>query len=88
MLLLFFFLIAGHPKVRIFMTHGGLIGIIEAIHSGVPVIGIPLFFDQPGNILKLVNQGSGILLDYDSITKDSLYNAIITMVYNNRLEIL
>ncbi|XP_050522153.1 UDP-glucosyltransferase 2-like [Daktulosphaira vitifoliae] len=75
--------ILSHSKVRIFMTHGGLIGTIEAIHSGVPVIGIPLFFDQLGNILKLVNQGSGILLDYESITKDSLYNAIMTMINNN-----
>jgi len=66
------------------MTHGGLLGIIEAVHSGVPVVGIPFFFDQPRNILKLVQQGSGIILDYESMTKDILYNAITTIVNNNR----
>lgn len=66
------------------MTHGGLLGILEAVHSGIPVIGIPFFFDQPRNILKIVEQGSGIILDYDTITKDILYDAIITIVNNNR----
>lgn len=66
------------------MTHGGLLGILEAVHSGIPVIGIPFFFDQPRNILKLVEQGSGIILDYDTMTKDTLYDAITTVVNNNR----
>lgn len=66
------------------MTHGGLLGILEAVHSGIPVIGIPFFFDQPRNILKLVEQGSGILLDYQSMTTDILYNAITTIVNNGR----
>ncbi|XP_022175455.1 UDP-glucuronosyltransferase 2B10-like [Myzus persicae] len=75
--------ILNHPKVRLFMTHGGLLGTIEAVHSSVPVIGIPFFFDQPRNILKLVEQGSGILLDYETLTKDILYNAITTIVNNS-----
>jgi len=66
------------------MTHGGLLGILEATHSGIPVIGIPFFFDQPRNILKLVEQGSGILLDYETMTKDTLYDAITTILNNNR----
>lgn len=75
--------ILNHPKVRLFMTHGGLLGILEATHSGIPVIGIPFFFDQPRNILKLVEQGSGILLDYETLTKDTLYDAITTILNNN-----
>lgn len=70
------------------MTHGGLLGVLEAVHSGIPVIGIPFFFDQPRNILKLVEQGSGILLDYETMTKDTVYNAIMTIVNNDRLEIV
>jgi glucuronosyltransferase len=67
-----------------FMTHGGLLGVLEAVHSSVPIIGIPFFFDQPRNILKLVEQGSGILLDYESMTEDVLYNAITTIINNSR----
>lgn len=66
------------------MTHGGLLGVLEAVHSGVPVIGIPFFFDQPRNILKLAEQGCGILLDYNTLTKDALYDAITTIVNNSR----
>lgn len=68
------------------MTHGGLLGILEAIDSGVPIIGIPFFFDQPRNILKLVERGSGILLDHESLSTDILNNAIITIVNNSRYE--
>lgn len=66
------------------MTHGGLLGVLEAVHSGVPVLGIPFYFDQPRNILKLVHQGAGVLLDYESMTTDSLYNAIMTIINNKR----
>jgi len=66
------------------MTHGGFLGILEAVHSGVPVIGIPFFFDQPRNVLKIVEQGAGILLDYETVTADTLYNAITTIINNSR----
>lgn len=66
------------------MTHGGLLGILEAVHTGTPIIGIPFFFDQPRNILKLVEQGSGILLDYQSMTEDIVYDAITTIINNSR----
>lgn len=29
---------AGHPKVRVFMTHAGLLGSSEAAFCGVPVV--------------------------------------------------
>lgn len=77
-------IILDHPKVRLFMTHGGCLGIIEAVHSGIPVIGIPFFFDQSRNILKMVEHGSGILLDYHSLTSDIIYDAIMTIISNNR----
>lgn len=68
------------------MTHGGLLGTIEAVQSGTPIIGIPFFFDQPRNILKLVEQGSGIILDYESMTTDILYNAIMKIITNERYD--
>ncbi|XP_050442608.1 UDP-glucosyltransferase 2-like [Adelges cooleyi] len=75
--------ILNHPKVRLFMTHGGLLGTIEAVHSGVPVIGIPFFFDQPRNILKVVEKGAGILLEYENLTRESLYGAINAIITNS-----
>jgi len=84
MIKLCIFCLLDHPKVRLLMSHGGFLGTLEAVHSAVPIIGIPFFFDQPRNILKLVEQGSGILLDYETLTKDNLYNAITTILNNSR----
>ena len=39
-----------HKNVKAFVTHGGMIGTLEAISCGVPMIGIPVFEDQHHNI--------------------------------------
>jgi len=38
--------ILAHPNVKLFITHGGLLGTTEAIIEGVPVLGLPIFGDQ------------------------------------------
>ncbi|XP_063077021.1 UDP-glucuronosyltransferase 2A2-like [Engraulis encrasicolus] len=43
----------GHPKTRAFVAHGGTNGIYEAIYHGVPIVGVPLLFDQPENMLRM-----------------------------------
>ncbi|XP_050521168.1 UDP-glucosyltransferase 2-like [Daktulosphaira vitifoliae] len=75
--------ILNHPKLRIFMTHGGLLGIMEAVKSGVPVVGIPFYFDQYRNIQNVANNGAGISLDYHSLTRKSLFDALNSIITNN-----
>jgi glucuronosyltransferase len=38
--------ILGHPKVKVFITHGGLLGTQEGVHRNVPLLGIPIYADQ------------------------------------------
>lgn len=73
-----------HKNVKLFISHGGISGIYEAIDSGVPVLGIPLFFDQPHNVANLVHWGAGLMLDYKTLTKDILVNAINEMTNNSK----
>ncbi|XP_047463710.1 UDP-glucuronosyltransferase 2A3-like [Mugil cephalus] len=52
----------GHPQTKVFVAHGGTNGVQEAIYHGVPVLGIPLFFDQYDNLLRLQERGAGKIL--------------------------
>ncbi|XP_051972400.1 UDP-glucuronosyltransferase 2A1-like isoform X2 [Xyrauchen texanus] len=53
----------GHPKTRAFITHGGTNGIFEAIYHGVPMVGIPLFGDQPDNLAHMKVKGAAVVMD-------------------------
>lgn len=69
-----------HQNVKLFISHGGMSGIYEGIDSGIPVLGIPLFFDQPHNIANIVHWGAGLMLDHKTLTKDILVDAVKKML--------
>ncbi|XP_030647782.1 UDP-glucuronosyltransferase 2A1 isoform X6 [Chanos chanos] len=61
----------GHPKTKAFITHGGTNGIYEAIYHGVPMVGIPMFGDQPENMVHMKSEGAAVIMDFNSMeTKD------------------
>lgn len=37
---------SGHPNVKAFVTHGGLLGSSEAAHCAVPTVVTPMYGDQ------------------------------------------
>nr|XP_046254889.1 UDP-glucuronosyltransferase 2A1-like [Scatophagus argus] len=61
----------GHPKTKLFVAHGGTNGIQEAIYHGVPVVGLPVFFDQYDNLLRLKERGAGRILTLAQVDKDN-----------------
>ncbi|PSN55494.1 UDP-glucuronosyltransferase 2A3 [Blattella germanica] len=69
-----------HPKVAAFISHGGLLGSLEATYSGVPVIGIPFFGDQKTNLANMKQRGMAVQLDYHNITKESVLEALRTVL--------
>ncbi|KAK7865275.1 hypothetical protein R5R35_012572 [Gryllus longicercus] len=75
--------ILAHRNVKLFITHAGLLSIHEAIYHGVPVIGIPIFAEQPMNIQKVINHGAGISLNYNYLTKESFIEGIKTVLENS-----
>ncbi|XP_010609471.1 UDP-glucuronosyltransferase 2B31 isoform X2 [Fukomys damarensis] len=70
----------GHPKTKAFMTHGGTNGIYEAIYHGVPMVGIPLFGDQLDNIVHMKAKGAAVGLDFITMTRTDLLNALETVI--------
>ncbi|XP_041643309.1 UDP-glucuronosyltransferase 2A1-like isoform X1 [Cheilinus undulatus] len=70
----------GHPKTRAFITHGGTNGIYEAIYHGVPMVGIPLFGDQPDNMAHLKAKGAAVTLEINFMTSEDLRDAVNTVI--------
>lgn len=76
--------ILSHPNVKVFITHGGLLGSTEAIYHGVPVIGIPIFGDQELNMARAERAGYGLTVNYRNLTQEALTWALKEVLYNSK----
>ncbi|KAM9440734.1 UDP-glucuronosyltransferase 2B15-like isoform 2-T2 [Clarias gariepinus] len=72
----------GHPKTKAFVTHGGTNGIYEAIYHGVPMVGLPLFDDQPDNINHMKTKGAAVMLDFIKMESRDLTRALNDVINN------
>ncbi|XP_072829166.1 UDP-glucuronosyltransferase 2A2 isoform X3 [Vicugna pacos] len=70
----------GHPKARAFITHGGTNGIYEAIYHGVPMVGVPMFADQPDNIAHMKAKGAAVEVNINTMTSADLLSALTTVI--------
>jgi len=70
--------------VKLFISHGGISGVYESVDAGVPVLGFPIYFDQPRNIGNLVDAGMAISMDLLSVTKDSFLNSVLELVNDEK----
>lgn len=76
----FFPNILDHSNLRAYISHGGNSGSIEAVHFGIPMIGIPLFYEQHSVIQNFVDKGVAVRLDLNELTKENILSAIRTVV--------
>lgn len=72
--------ITGHPNVKAFISHGGLLGTTEAVHCGVPVVIMPQYGDQFTNARALEANGGGVILHLHEATEEKVYNALKTVL--------
>uniref|UniRef100_UPI0037E8E0A9 UDP-glucuronosyltransferase 2C1-like n=1 Tax=Semicossyphus pulcher TaxID=241346 RepID=UPI0037E8E0A9 len=70
----------GHPKTRAFITHGGTNGIYEAIYHSIPMVGIPLFGDQPDNLVHMKAKGAALTVDLNFMKPEDLRDAVNTVI--------
>nr|XP_022903896.1 UDP-glucuronosyltransferase 1-7C-like [Onthophagus taurus] len=74
--------ILAHPNTKLFITHCGGLSTQETIIRGVPVIGIPLFFDQYSQAGKIQSINGGVVLKYWELTTENVYNSILEVLSN------
>ncbi|KAM5192178.1 UDP-glucuronosyltransferase 3A1-like [Mantella aurantiaca] len=72
----------GHPKLRLFVTHGGINSLLEAVYHGVPVLGIPLFVDQNDNMIRIKAKQMGTFIPPEQLKAETLANTIQHIIEN------
>ncbi|MFB9327860.1 macrolide family glycosyltransferase [Paenibacillus aurantiacus] len=66
----------------LFITHGGMNSVNEALYHHVPLIVIPMAADQPINGDRVQALGAGILLHRDTLTSAALREAVERLFAN------
>ena len=63
-------------QCAVMVGHGGFSSVKEAIFMGVPMLLIPLAYDEPGNAARVVYHGLGLQLDREQVSAATLGNSI------------
>ncbi|CAH1403021.1 unnamed protein product [Nezara viridula] len=71
-----------HPNMRLFITHGGIHGLTEAIFNAVPILGTAIFGDQHFNLKIAEQSGFAISIDIDTVTEEQLDTAINKLLHD------
>lgn len=78
--------ILNHPKLKVFITLGGYLSVMEAVNYGKPIIAIPLEKSQESLVNHVVEKGVGIRIDYDELSPEILKKAIEEIYENPTFE--
>ncbi|XP_043282575.1 UDP-glucosyltransferase 2-like isoform X1 [Venturia canescens] len=71
-----------HKHMKAFITHGGMLGIQEAIHFAIPMIAMPIFAEQFSNANRVAFIKIGIKLSVEVLTEETLDEALHEIFYN------
>ncbi|KAG5880368.1 hypothetical protein JTB14_029494 [Gonioctena quinquepunctata] len=74
--------ILAHPNLKVFLSHGGLLSIIETVYHGVPIISIPIFGDHFAKADYAKQHGFGLVLPLSDITDEKL-SSLLDEIINN-----
>jgi glucuronosyltransferase len=78
--------ILAHENVRLFITHGGLLGVTEAVVHGVPILAIPMFGDQKMNAANAVARGYGLQLDAENLTREKISKTLNELLIDKKYQ--
>jgi MGT family glycosyltransferase len=59
-------------RAALCITHAGLNATLESQAHGVPMVAIPIGYDQPGTAARIAHHGTGEFIEVDELTTDRL----------------
>jgi zeaxanthin glucosyltransferase len=63
-------------RAALCITHAGLNTALESLAHGVPMVAIPIGYDQPGVAARIAHQGAGEFIELDELTAEGLRELI------------
>ena len=74
--------VLNHGKTKLFLTHCGANGVIEAMYYGVAMLGFPVLDEQFNVAYRLLKLGIGKIVSQGSDAGD-IYDAVIELLDEN-----
>ena len=71
-------------RTSVCITHAGLNTVLESLAQGVPQVGIPITFDQPGVATRIAAKKTGVTMPFEKLTSDQL-STLLGEVLSNAL---
>ena len=79
--------VLAHPAVRVFVSHCGMASVQEAVAVGLPILALPLMFDQLAIASKLRDRGVADVLDKLSSTADDVCAGMRRLVFDPQVQL-
>ncbi|XP_076048216.1 UDP-glycosyltransferase UGT5-like [Oratosquilla oratoria] len=76
--------ILAQEKVKVFITHGGMMSTQEGIYHGTPLLALPIFGDQPRNCDMISAKGYGLCLRWEDFTVDVFVSKLKEIIEDKR----
>ena len=70
----------------LFVTHGGMNSVNEAMAGGVPMLLLPISNDQPINAKRVEELGMGKILEMRTLNEDILWDSISTTLHDKKIQ--
>lgn len=69
-------------RARVFVTHGGAVSVLGGLSAGVPLVVVPLQWEQADNAQRVVEAGAGVRLDPGRCTPARMRKAVLRVLEN------
>jgi zeaxanthin glucosyltransferase len=70
-------------KASLFVTHAGINSVLESLVAGVPLVALPIGYDQPGISARIAYHGVGEFIAFEDVTAACVGETIRTVLENS-----